>query len=95
MQQIDPVYLRERDVTRRYAVGRSWFLELVAAGVLPQPRRLGTRMSVWSREELDRAFADPDLPSIIAKRNENKRALRRQSKTDKPSNKRRARKAVA
>jgi predicted DNA-binding transcriptional regulator AlpA len=94
MQQADPAYLRERDVTHRYAVGRSWFLELVAAGVLPQPRRLGTRMSVWSREELDRAFADPDLPSIIAKRNERKRAQRKQAKTDEPGKKPRARRDV-
>jgi predicted DNA-binding transcriptional regulator AlpA len=70
----DPLYLRERDITRRYGVGKSWFRELVAAGVLPQPRKLGSRCSVWERAALDAAFAAPDLPARIAARNKARRA---------------------
>lgn len=73
----EPIYLRERDVVDRYRVGRSWFRELVQAKVFPEPKRLGARMSVWSREELDVAFGDPELPNIIAQRNEEKRLARK------------------
>lgn len=72
----EPVFLRARDVVARYRVGRSWFHELVASGVLPQPRKLGTRCSIWSRDELDAAFSDPQLPGRIAARNAARRATK-------------------
>jgi predicted DNA-binding transcriptional regulator AlpA len=81
MQQGDPILLRTRDIIRRYGIGKSWFLELVAAGVFPQPKRFGTRMSVWRREELDAAFANPELPAIVAKRNDELRA-QKQARTN-------------
>lgn len=77
MPTFDPIYLREKDVTRRYAVGRSWFRELIADGLLPKPKRFGSRMSVWSLEELDSAFANPELPRLIAERNKKRRGARK------------------
>lgn len=68
-----PLYLRVQAVTRRYDCSRTWFLDLVAAGIMPQPRRYGARMTVWNRVELDTAFADPDLPAKVARRNEERR----------------------
>jgi predicted DNA-binding transcriptional regulator AlpA len=35
-------------------MGRSKFLELVKAGVLPQPIRLGTRSHYWRKSDIER-----------------------------------------
>ena len=71
---LTPIYLRERDAVARYRIGRSWFRELVADQVLPQPRRLGSRCSLWSCAELDAAFAADDFADRVAARNQARRA---------------------
>lgn len=44
-------------------VGLTMFLELVEAGSMPPPRRIGAR-TIWDRHELDSAF--DELPSTKA-----------------------------
>jgi len=73
----EPFHLRAREITFRYGIGRSWFRELVAAGILPPPFKYGSRMSVWSRAALDSAFSDPTLPSKIAEHNRKRRERRK------------------
>jgi predicted DNA-binding transcriptional regulator AlpA len=93
-----PIYLRERDVVARYRVGRSWFRELVADGVLPQPRRLGSRCSLWSCAELDAAFAADDFPDRVAARNHarrNQKKARTKTSVGASNKKLRARGAIA
>ena len=50
-----------RDESARYiGVGPSKFDEMVCAGLMPRPKRIGSRV-VWDRLKLDAAFSDlPD-----------------------------------
>jgi predicted DNA-binding transcriptional regulator AlpA len=50
-----------RDESARYiGVGPSKFDEMVSAGLMPRPKRIGSRV-VWDRLRLDAAFTDlPD-----------------------------------
>ena len=49
-----------RDEARHIGVGPSKFDEMVAAGLMPRPKRIGSRV-VWDRLKIEAAFSDlPD-----------------------------------
>jgi|GEM_PF-5477122 len=73
---IAPVFLRVDDVVRRYGFSRTWFLDLVAEGFLPKPRRFGPRCTVWERAALDAALNAPDLHERLTARVEQRRAIK-------------------
>lgn len=56
-----PTGLRRTDAAMHCGVSPSFFDELVAKRVLPAPRRLGNKVKVWVRQELDVALMS--LPS--------------------------------
>lgn len=51
-----PTGLRRGDAAMHCGVSPSFFDELVAKRVLPAPRRLGDKVKVWVRQELDTAL---------------------------------------
>ena len=71
-----PVFLRVDDVVRRYGFSRTWFLDLVAEGFLPKPRRFGPRCTVWERGALDDALSAHDLHDRLTARAAHRRALK-------------------
>jgi predicted DNA-binding transcriptional regulator AlpA len=51
-----PTGLRRNDAASHCGVSPSFFDRLVSERVLPQPRRLGVKVLVWMRQELDDAL---------------------------------------
>jgi len=51
-----PTGLRRGDAAMHCGVSPSFFDELVSKGILPAPRRLGGKVKVWVRQELDMAL---------------------------------------
>lgn len=51
-----PTGLRRADAAMHCGVSPSFFDELVAKGILPPPRKLGDKVKVWVRQELDIAL---------------------------------------
>lgn len=51
-----PTGLRRDDAALHCGVSPSFFDKLVAKGILPPPRKLGAKVKVWVRQELDMAL---------------------------------------
>ena len=55
-ETITPTYIRPRDAARRLGVSTSTLWAWIAAGKLPRPQKIGTRVSVWRLADIDAAF---------------------------------------
>ena len=53
--------LRDKDVASILAVSRSYVWKLVRNGILPQPTRIGRKMSVWRMADIQRFAENPAL----------------------------------
>ena len=51
-----PTGLRRGDAAMHCGISASFFDELVSNKLLPPPRRLGIKVKIWLRQELDQAL---------------------------------------
>lgn len=51
-------YMRAKDISRDFAIGKSTVHKWIAEGKLPQGKKLSYKCTVFDREEVEQAFAD-------------------------------------
>ena len=59
MSEIEPAFLRLREVKTRVGLGKSAIYKRMNAGVFPRHVKLGERCVRWRVEDIDRWLADP------------------------------------
>ena len=59
MSEIEPAFLRLREVMIRVGIGKTAIYKRMNAGVFPRPVTLGERCVRWRVEEIERWRADP------------------------------------
>jgi len=61
MSERNEKLLRDKDAAALLAVARGRIWYLVKRGIIPQPTRIGRKMSVWRLTDIQRYLDSPEL----------------------------------